>query len=412
MAKYSKERMEAVAVVESLRAGVPTRASTRALPDLRAEIIESIKGDLTAFEQGSYPPGRMIWGRYGEGKTHALTAAEHLALDMGFAVSRVSLSREVSCHNLFNFYSRAASSIRTPDSAVLGLQRALNKRKPSELLDTPLSKVSRYPHPLPTYILEDYFYTEGEEQDALYGDLMGNRITVADFRRIHRACRGSDAPRFEPFKPNQHAEAYFGVMADAIRLCGYKGWIILIDELELVGRLGAVSRLKAYRNLNWLLNWSGGMEYPIFTLAAAAQNLQDEIWFSQKANKKGDRTLMPEMAMSRLGPKAKAEMVNFFETAIKDTSISMKPMREDELAAFLERLVLLHGTAYEWEAALDVRELISHIGSAPVRTHIRGALEALDIQYVYHEEYRPQPEALVENILAGEFDDAAEEMDF
>lgn len=90
--------------MESLRAGILSRASTKELSDLRPSLTSPIKQDLAQLAQGNIPKGRLIWGDYGQGKTHALTTIEHLALDLGFAVSRIFLSREVACHHLFNFY--------------------------------------------------------------------------------------------------------------------------------------------------------------------------------------------------------------------------------------------------------------------------------------------------------------------
>ena len=49
-------------------------------------------------------------------------------------------------------------------------------------------------------------------------------------------------PKFATnFRFREHAAAYFGLMADAIRWCGYRGWVILIDEVELLGRLGVIA---------------------------------------------------------------------------------------------------------------------------------------------------------------------------
>ena len=73
MKKYANEQLYAVHTVESLRAGVPTRTSTRQLPDLRSSLTDAINGDLLTFAEGRNPRGRMIWGQYGQGKTHVLT---------------------------------------------------------------------------------------------------------------------------------------------------------------------------------------------------------------------------------------------------------------------------------------------------------------------------------------------------
>lgn len=405
MMVYDDERLKAVAVVESLRAGVPTRESTRTLPDLRQDLTELIKKDLILFQQGQNIPGRLVWGPYGQGKTHVLTAAEHLALDMGFAVSRVSLSREVSCHNLFHFYGRVATSLRIPDSQVFGLQRIFNKKKASDLPESPIQETHRYIHPLPALILEDYFYTDGEEQDMLYSFLMGNNLSISEFKRIHRVCRTQPLPKFEVnFKTSEHASAFFGVLADAVRFCNYRGWVILIDELELVARLGKVSRLKAYRNLNWLLNWSGEMTYPIYTLGAAAVNMQDELWFSTDPKRTVDSRTIPVLAEERLGRAARDEMEDFFDKAISDDCPNVKPVNESDLIILLEELVKIHGIAYEWDAQLDAYKLLHDLGNQTVRTYIRATLEALDVQYLYQEEVIPEAQDQVAVTLDTEND--------
>jgi P-loop Domain of unknown function (DUF2791) len=400
MERYDVNRRKAIAIIESLRAGIPTRTSTRELPDLRASLTDVIRQDLTQFVQGKRPKGRLAWGPYGQGKTHALTTVEHVALDMGFAVSRVSLSREVSCHHLMNFYGRVASVIRTPDSKLTGLTKGLNSKKAGDLLNSPISQPDRYSHPLPSIVLEDYFLTTGEEQDLLMGDLMGTRLTSPELKRIHRNCRGETFPKFDTnFRNTQHGSAYFGVMADAIALCGYKGWVLLLDEVELVGRLGKVGRLQAYRNLNWLLNWSTRSiqrddqeqfcqnPYPIYTFGVVASSLRNDVWYSGTTtlSAKNDRAQIPQLAAEKFGTEAALTMQEFFETAVSSYCPTIRPLETANLVKLLDQLVKLHGTAYDWNAQMNASKLVKAVGSQPIRTHIRATLEALDIAYLYNE---------------------------
>jgi len=51
----------------------------------------------------------------------------------------------------------------------------------------------------------------------------------------------------------------------------------------------------------------------------------------------------------------------------------------------LERIVKLHGRAYNWEAKLDVNSLIRNLGETTLRTYIRATLESLDHQFLYNE---------------------------
>ncbi|MDO8685355.1 MAG: DUF2791 family P-loop domain-containing protein [Clostridiales bacterium] len=378
--------MQSIFVIESLRAGIPTRISTRELPDLRKNLTDGIIEDLASFERGIIPEGRILWGQYGQGKTHALTSIEHIALDKNFAVSRISLSREVSCHNLHNFYGYAAPRIKTPDSTLEGIQHYLNRFQPSDLPDSRILEKGRYENDLPATIFEDYFYSEGEERDKLYGDLTGVRLPAGELGRIHRNCRQETMSK-HTFKITEHSGAYFGVMADALAFCGFEGWVILIDELELVGRLGKVSRYKAYSNLSRLLNWDGKMKYPIYTVAAAATRLQDDLWYGKKDD---DRSMMPILAAEKFGDEASKEMISFFEKAIGGSSLKILPAREDDLEKLLDKISILHGDAYQWSPELDAESLIHHLGSQPVRTYIRAALEYLDLQYLYNQKQIPE----------------------
>ncbi|HAL73484.1 MAG TPA: hypothetical protein DCM45_00150, partial [Clostridiales bacterium] len=376
---------EAIFVIEALRSGIPTRLSTRLLPDIRENLTSRIVGDLSAFDERIIPEGRLIWGQYGQGKTHVLTTIEHQALDHNFAVSRISLSREVSCHNLLNFYSQNAARIRTPNSTLDGIQHHLNRLQPADISQSVISESERYVNSLPRQVLEDYFFAEGEDKERLYSDLTGTRLPVGELGRIHRQVRGSAQPNFK-FKVTEHASAYWGLMADLIQLCGFEGWVILIDEVELIGRLGKLSRLNAYRNLNWLLNWSSTMKYPIYTVAAAATRLQDDLWYGKTND---DRSVMPDTAQLRLGDDAAREMDRFFQRAIDGNTLKILPASESSLILLLDEIAQLHGAAYQWPAELKGAELIRYLGAQPVRTYIRAALEYLDNMYLYGQSELP-----------------------
>lgn len=387
---------DAIMVVESLRAGIPTRLSTRKLPDLRQHVTDRIMRDLDVFESGSIPTGRLIWGQYGQGKTHALTAIEHQALDRNFAVSRISLNREVSCHNLFNLYGQLAPRIRTPASTLEGIQRYLNKIHPADIQQSNLFQEDRYDNLLPRIILEDGFYAEGEDKEKLYGDLTGVRLPAGEINRIHRSVKGSAMPKLQ-FKVTEHAGSYFGVMADMLQLCGFEGWVILIDEIELIGRLGKLARLKAYRNLHWLLNWGGAQKYPIYTVAAAATRLQDDLWYGKTND---DRSIMPELAMEKFGESDSRDMERFFKRAAGPEALNILPAQNADLELLLARVAQLHGQAYEWQPEFSSAELIRHLGSQPVRTYVRAMLESLDLQMLYGQQQIPDTVALSETVMA------------
>jgi hypothetical protein len=323
---------------------------------------------------------------------------EHAALDRGFAVSRVALSREVSCHQFQHFYARVATALRTPDSAIGGLHAPLLRAGREGLAASAFRQPGRYAHPLPALVLEDFFHTEGEEQQTLHGALMGTPIAIPELRRIHRTFRAESLPRFEDrYRPAVHSPAFFGVMADAVRYCGFRGWVLLIDEVELLGRLPKAGRLAAYRNLNWLLNWSGGMRFPIYTVAAAASRLKTERMYEGDGRGADDRTVMPDLARLKLGADAGQELDDFFKTALTNHCQTVGQVSPAQSAIVLEAVARLHGAAYEWSSRLDVGDVLKRNPNVPVRTQIRATLEALDLELQYGAATVPEAAVLVES---------------
>jgi hypothetical protein len=162
-----------------------------------------------------------------------------------------------------------------------------------------------------------------------------------------------------------------------------------------------VSRLNAYRNLSWLLKWTENMPYPLYTVTASATRLQDDTWFGGIND---DRTVMPRFADSRIGAGTKKQMEVFFERAIGKESPTITPVTQESLRGLLESLKKLHANAYDWSPTFDANNLIKQIGSQPIRTYIRGALEYLDQQYVYKECVDMEAEELIERELEEDLD--------
>ena len=399
MPTYNPERLQAVRIVEALRSGIPTRATTRELPDLRPELIELIRADLEHFNEDNIPTGRLVWGKYGQGKSHFLTMIEHLALDMKFGVSCITLSREVSCHNLFQFYRRVAPIVRTPDSIVPGIYKALLRRNVTDLPETPIQDAERYSHSLPAIVIECMLRASGSDYfDDLYNDLIGDRMRIGDIRRVARDAGIGDLMRGLPRFLQSNADAYFGVLADVIQFCGFKGWVILVDEVELIARLGRISRLKAYLNLDWLLNLSGEMKYPIYTIGAAATSLQD-VWSFETNRRAPDRTGMLKLAEEKFGIDEKRRMEEFFKHALSDHCPTITAVDRSRLDELLKQVVQIHSTAYEWQAP-TYDQVKHHLHSLsvddPVRTYIRATLEVLDNLAMTGQAMEVQPEKLSE----------------
>ncbi|APB34348.1 hypothetical protein GlitD10_2022 [Gloeomargarita lithophora Alchichica-D10] len=389
----------ATQIIESLRAGIPTRASTRNLQSMRNRLHEKFNDDLSQLSEGrGIPKGRLIWGKYGQGKTHELTCLEHLALDQGFAVSRITLNRQLSGQRLDHLYSKLATSIRTPQSRLLGIRHILDKKSSADLPNTLLQNLERYTHPLLAVILEIYFRTSGEEQELLYGALLGAQIPMAEIRKIYKRAIGRSFPPIPgSFVRSKHSHAYFEMMADILTWCEYQGWVILIDEIELIARLAKLGRMQAYHHLYWLLNWSGTQTLPIYVVGAVAEPLMD-LWRNpQGRDRLTDKTRMCELAKERNNSYSEQAMLNFFAYG-QDQQLCpfIEQTDRNQLKQLLAEIKEIHGISYGWQPEVDIDRVIAAIGNDPIRTHIRGLLETLDMVYLGDKDFVPRTATLTE----------------
>ena len=65
-------RTDYILMLEAIRAGIPSRITVDATTDLRHHLVGKIDKDLALLESGISPKGRLVWGEYGQGKTHLL----------------------------------------------------------------------------------------------------------------------------------------------------------------------------------------------------------------------------------------------------------------------------------------------------------------------------------------------------
>ena len=234
---------------------------------------------------------------------------------------------------------------------------------------------------------------------------LGSQVSLTDIKRIYKSCFQPSFPKFqERFSPAKHSKSYFELMADMLKWCGYKGWVILIDEIELIHRLSKLGRMQAYQNLNWLLNWSGSQVFPIYTVGSVTDSLIS-LWLTpQGQSKLPDTDLIPALARERGDVESEQAMKRFFEYA-QDHELCplIERMSENDLRDLLIKIAEVHGISYGWKPDIDVSSVIKSQGNSPIRLYIRALMETLDMRYLGDQDFVPQLTTL-EELNGGEDD--------
>ena len=380
-------------IIETLRAGIPSREVSRVLLVGRDALLDQCRSDMDtvmADRKGHRLHQRhlTIWAPYGGGKSHFLSAVANVALERNFAVSQVVLSKETPFNRLNKVYEAAAHAIELPGSSRRGFEEALMKIRPDsaeyrgirEYLDT-------YLHPKLLHTFENYF-REGDpgKRTQLYEDLAGSFLDMATLRAMHRTNFGAAIRMKRRFLLREDTPDYFRFLHFFVRTIGYNGWLILLDEAELIAKLGISSRAQAYLNLGLLLGLHPEQQIDgLYTVSAFASAFLAENLLGEH----GDLERAPEWLRDpRRNRPEDGDIVHETLRVLSEPPHYHLPVINMDVARdVLETIEQLHGTGYEWDTQLNRDYILDQtktsLDQGNIRTTIRAAIEYLDITFQY-----------------------------
>ena len=367
--------MEARRVIEALRSGVPSRAVGQYFSEARPQIIKEISGRLEQVYETGVSDGFIITGKYGEGKTHLLNTVFNLAHSNNMAVSYLSLSKETPMDKLYLVYQKLITNTYLPMRQQPGFSQLLDNLTPgnpaaSELLVYAAKELQTdklY------YLLRAYMGTEDQEEKFLLkADLEGDFIANAALKKIYKRIYNQTARFSANFSKTKHCSDYFAFMSRFFTKMGCQGWVILVDEAELTGRLGKKARLRAYENMAPFLFPQAEMQSVFTVFAFSASYIEDVIEGKHEYDNLAE--LYPEH------PEPCRSVLNALVKAPQ-----LLPLTKDEIAQVLDGVRQFHGRAYGWDPQISTDTLFraAQSGGFLLRTRIRAAIEFLDQLYQY-----------------------------
>jgi len=371
--------------IEALRSGVPSWDAVAALGSGQAAAEDRFSALLDDVEGGA-SRGLLLGAGFGAGKSHLLTHLAHLALERGFAVSTVVVSKETPLHDPAKVYRAAVESMLGPGRLRGTLADAAAALDPdsagyAELrrwVSAPAAPVDeRFAATL--HLHEKLAGGEVPDSDELVDAVVrfwaGDPIRVPDLRRALKAVGAGGLYRFGAVPARELARQRLRFTARLLRAAGHAGWVVLFDEVELIGRYSPLQRGRSYGELaRWV---SGDDDDPGVPLAAVLAMTDD--YAAAVLTGKDDRTAVPK----RLRDKQTAEWAELAGLAEKGIRLIERDLLllEAPDAAELDRayrtLKQLHGQAYEWSPP-DVSGL-ERLGATRMRQYVRAWINAWDL---------------------------------
>lgn len=367
--------MEARHIIEALRSGIPSRAVGQYFSEARPKIMKEISDRLDMVCEQGKSSGIIISGKYGEGKTHLLNTVFNLAHSNNMVVSYLSLSKETPMDKLYLVYQKLMQSTYLPKRQQAGFMHELEKISANSPVanEMLLYAAKQLETDKLYYLFRSYLNTEdSDEKFLLQADLEGDFIANVPLKKIYRRIFNQPVKYNVNFTKTKHCRDYFSFMSHLFMQMGYHGWVILIDETELMGRLGKKARLNAYRNMSDFLLSDRCPESTFSIFALSASYAEDVI--EAKHEYENLALIYPE-------EQEPARTV----LDLLSRAPQLLPLTKDEIHEVLCKIQDFHGKAYEWTPNLSIESLAeaTQSGGYLLRTKIRAAIEFLDQLYQY-----------------------------
>src|SRR6266511_2516973 len=242
-----------------------------------------------------HPAGLLLGGGFGSGKSHLLEHLAQLALDAGFVVGRVVVSKETPLYDPVKVFRAAAASAVVPGGHGPALVEAAASLDPGTPAHGDLWRwVSAQGAGLnerfaATLLLFDRLgATDGELADAIVRFWSGDPIKVAEVRRRLRETGEARYPL--PAVPARElARQRFRFATRLMVAAGYSGWLVLFDEVELIGRYSVLQRGRCYAELvRWVRGAHDDPGLPLVAVLAMTDDFEAAV-----LSGKNDREVVP-----------------------------------------------------------------------------------------------------------------------
>ena len=246
--------------VEALRSGVPNREAVRILGCNQPRAEGRFDGMLTSVMDADNSVGMLVSGDFGSGKSHLLAHLEDQALSQNFVCSKVAISKETPLYDLGKVYKSAMENGRMPDRSGRLIEELAQAMKPAS---EEYAAFFRWANSAassglisPMFPASLIVHERSRELDLnaeIESFWAGDRILVS---RVKNGLRQIGQQQNFTFRAPKAAELPPQRLRFAIELikgAGYRGWVILLDEIELIGSYSILQRGRSYAELaRWM----------------------------------------------------------------------------------------------------------------------------------------------------------------
>jgi hypothetical protein len=396
------EQVKNQRAIEALRNGVPNRDAVTVLgcnqPEIEDKFLQQLQNIKQAIANGGKNEGLLVAGDFGSGKSHLLEYLMHLALEQNFVCSKVVISKETPLFDPTKLYRAAAEAAIVPGkrgSAMTEIATAL------KFSSQPFTDFYLWIHQkagLNSIFAATLFLYERMKNDPEFSNRItrfwsGDKIGKGEINKKLKECGEPVTYKIDKISVKELAWQSFEFAARLIIAAGYAGWVLLIDEAELIARYSLMQRAKSYAEL---ARWIGKLEESkfagltsVFTITPAFESI-----VLQGPGSKDDLEKVPNRLRAK-GTESDLLLASQAERGmrvIQNESIRLKLPDSAGLDQTYEKIRTIHATAYDWNPTPVPSEKRLDL-STPMRQYVRGWITEWDLKRI-DIGYTPQIEVI------------------
>ena len=386
-----ESKLENRRALEALRNGVPNGDAVAVLGCNQPAVERDFHDLLTRASHGPEMPdsslGMLVAGDFGSGKSHLLGYLETQALAQNFVCSRVVISKETPLFDMDKVFKAAVENGRVPGITghmVEELAQKLDYNTPgyadffvwANQEDNGLHRI------LPATLMVHEKFDDHELLNEIIWFWSGERIQL---KRVRDGLRHLGQLQAYPFRapvardlPRQRLR----FLLELIKAAGYRGWVILMDEIELVSNYSVLQRARSYAELTRWMGQAADEKYPGLIVVGTVTAEFASVVLDEKEDR--DKAAPRLRARQRDTDNIAAARA---ETGMRLIERGQRLLAEPDdvmLSNLYGRLKAIHSQGYGWDAP-DIEHGIGPGGRRRIRSFVRRWINEWDLRRLYPE---------------------------
>lgn len=382
-----QQQLDARRALEALRSGVPNSYAVQALGCDQPAVIErytrQLSAAIEAAPRGEQAHGVMVEGGFGAGKSHLLEYLKFLALEQGFVCSVVVLGKETPLYDAGKVFAAASEAAEARDVSGNAIQEIAARLRTDR---DEYGEFARWAYraetgisPLLAATLMLHERGDEDKGEEIRNFWAGAKLPIAEIRQGMKQIGQAHAFPIRAVPAKELPLQRFRFATQLFRAAGYRGWVLLFDEVELIGKYSRLQRGRSYAEL---ARWLGAVEAERYAGLLAVATITDDF---------ASAVLMGKQDLDHIGPfleskgtEAYQEMAGRAVTGmrlINRDALLLHAPSDDTLQRTHDVLREMYATAYGWEPAARVvtRESVGR----RMRSYVRRWINEWDLERLY-----------------------------